>query len=38
MAAELGRPFNLSEIEPSLVSFAGRLDSRDDIWTWSIAH
>jgi hypothetical protein len=37
MQAELGRPFNLSEIEPSLVSLAGRLDSQEEIWTWSIA-
>lgn len=37
MQSELGRPFNLSEIEPSLVSFAGRLDSQEEIWTWSIA-
>lgn len=36
MASALGRPFRLSEIEPSLVSFAGRLDSRDDAWVWTI--
>jgi toluene monooxygenase system protein D len=36
MANALGRPFRLSEIEPSLVSFAGRLDSRDDAWVWTI--
>ena len=36
MESELGRPFRLSEIEPSLVSFAGRLDTQDDIWTWAI--
>ena len=36
MESELGRPFRLSEIEPSLVSFAGRLDTRDEIWTWAI--
>ena len=36
MAAALGRPFRLSEIEPSLVSFAGRLESKDDAWVWTI--
>ena len=36
MATALGRPFRLSEIEPSLVSFAGRLESKDDAWVWTI--
>jgi toluene monooxygenase system protein D len=36
MATALGRPFRLSEIEPSLVSFAGRLESRDEAWVWTI--
>ena len=36
MQEELGRPFQLSEIEPSLVSFAGRLESHDEAWVWSI--
>lgn len=26
----------LAEIEPSLVSFGGRLESMDDEWVWSI--
>lgn len=36
MQAALGRPFRLAEIEPSLVSFAGRLHSMDDEWIWTI--
>lgn len=36
MQAALGRPFRLAEIEPSLVSFAGRLNSMDDEWVWTI--
>ncbi|WP_257168102.1 MmoB/DmpM family protein [Bradyrhizobium sp. SRS-191] len=36
MQAALGRPFRLAEIEPSLVSFGGRLDSMDDEWVWTI--
>lgn len=36
MQAALGRPFRLAEIEPSLVSFAGRLDSMDEEWVWTI--
>jgi len=36
MQAALGRPFRLSEIEPSLVSFAGRLESMDEEWVWTI--
>ncbi len=35
MAEMLGRPFRLSEIEPSLVSFAGRLKTMDDRWEWA---
>lgn len=36
MQAALGRPFQLAEIEPSLVSFAGRLESLDEEWVWTI--
>lgn len=36
MVQMLGRPFRLTEIEPSLVSFAGRLSSTDKAWTWTI--
>jgi len=36
MQAALGRPFRLAEIEPSLVSFAGRLESMDEEWVWTI--
>ena len=32
----LGRPFRLSELEPSLVSFAGRLNTMDDRWDWAL--
>ena len=32
----LGRPFRLSELEPSLVSFAGRLNTMDDRWEWAL--
>ncbi len=35
MVEMLGRPFRLSEIEPSLVSFAGRLKTMDDRWEWA---
>lgn len=36
MVQMLGRPFRLTEIEPSLVSFAGRLSSTDETWIWTI--
>jgi toluene monooxygenase system protein D len=36
MAEKLGRPFQLSELEPSLVSFAGRLTTMDDKWEWAL--
>lgn len=36
MAEMLGRPFQLSELEPSLVSFAGRMTTKDDKWTWAL--
>ena len=36
MAEMLGRPFRLSELEPSLVSFAGRLKTMDDRWEWAL--
>lgn len=36
MAEMLGRPFRLSELEPSLVSFAGRLTTMDDRWEWAL--
>lgn len=36
MADMLGRPFRLSELEPSLVSFAGRLKTMDDRWEWAL--
>lgn len=36
MAEMLGRPFQLSELEPSLVSFAGRLNTMDDRWEWAL--
>lgn len=38
MVEMLGRPFRLSEMEPSLVSFAGRLDTKDDKWEWTLHH
>jgi toluene monooxygenase system protein D len=34
LTAVLGRPFELSELEPSLVSFAGRLRQSRDEWIW----
>ena len=36
MAAMLGRPFQLSELEPSLVSFAGRMTTMDEKWEWAL--
>jgi toluene monooxygenase system protein D len=36
MVEMLGRPFRLSELEPSLVSFAGRLTTMDDRWEWTL--
>lgn len=36
MAEMLGRPFRLSELEPSLVSFSGRLQTMDDRWEWAL--
>lgn len=36
MAEMLGRPFRLSELEPSLVSFSGRLKTMDDRWEWAL--
>jgi toluene monooxygenase system protein D len=36
MVEMLGRPFRLSELEPSLVSFAGRLNTMDDRWEWAL--
>lgn len=36
MIEMLGRPFRLSELEPSLVSFAGRLNTMDDRWEWAL--
>lgn len=36
MVAMLGRPFQLSELEPSLVSFAGRMTTMDDKWEWAL--
>lgn len=36
MVEMLGRPFHLSELEPSLVSFAGRLTTMDDKWEWTL--
>lgn len=36
MAEMLGRPFRLAELEPSLVSFSGRLTTRDDTWEWAL--
>lgn len=36
MVEKLGRPFRLSELEPSLVSFAGRLTTMDDKWEWAL--
>lgn len=31
---ELGRPFQLHQLEPSLASFAGRMKTTDDEMTW----
>lgn len=36
MIEMLGRPFHLSELEPSLVSFSGRLNTMDDRWEWAL--
>lgn len=36
MVKVLGRPFQLSELEPSLVSFAGRLNTMDKKWIWAL--
>lgn len=36
MAEMLGRPFRLSELEPSLVSFSGRLRTMDERWEWAL--
>ena len=36
MTAMLGRPFRLAELEPSLVSFSGRLTTKDDSWEWAL--
>lgn len=36
MAEMLGRPFRLAELEPSLVSFSGRLTTLDDRWEWAL--
>lgn len=36
MADVLGRPFQLSELEPSLVSFAGRMTTMDEKWQWAL--
>lgn len=36
MTEMLGRPFRLSELEPSLVSFSGRLNTMDDRWEWAL--
>ena len=36
MVEMLGRPFRMTEIEPSLVSFAGRLTTEDDKWEWAL--
>jgi len=36
MVEMLGRPFRLSELEPSLVSFSGRLKTMDDRWEWAL--
>ena len=36
MVEMLGRPFRLSELEPSLVSFSGRLNTMDDRWEWAL--
>lgn len=34
LTAMLGRPFELSELEPSLVSFAGHLRQSKEEWIW----
>ncbi len=36
MVEMLGRPFRLSELEPSLVSFSGRLNTMDERWEWAL--
>jgi toluene monooxygenase system protein D len=36
LEAALGRPFQMTEIEPSLVSFAGRLTTEDEKWEWAL--
>lgn len=36
MIEMLGRPFELSELEPSLVSFAGRMNTLDKKWVWAL--
>jgi toluene monooxygenase system protein D len=36
MVQALGRPFRLSELEPSLVSFAGHLETGQSEWEWSL--
>lgn len=36
MVKALGRPFKMTEIEPSLTAFSGRLSTADDVWVWSI--
>jgi toluene monooxygenase system protein D len=33
---ELGRKFTLSDIEPNLASFAGRIQMDDDVVTWHL--
>jgi len=36
MEEMLGRPFRMTELEPSLVSFAGRLTTEDEKWQWAL--
>lgn len=36
MVEMLGRPFRLSELEPSLVSFSGRMNTMDERWEWAL--
>ncbi|MBT9160406.1 MAG: Toluene-4-monooxygenase system protein D [Dehalococcoidia bacterium] len=36
MVQMLGRPFHLTEMEPNLVSFSGRLSSGKKDWVWTL--
>lgn len=36
LVRELGRDFRLSDIEPNLASFAGRIQMTDDVLVWQL--